>query len=100
MNAYQRWYWQQPDNKARAKQYKLQKRTRRKYWLGKYKVAKGCYICGYNVDAVALDFDHIYPSTKDFAIGTRPECSLQTYFKEIRKCRVVCANCHRIHTHG
>lgn len=76
------------------------RRLRRSYWINKFKVSKGCEHCGYNTHAVALDFDHIDPSTKRFTISHRLDRgTLKSIIAEIRKCRVLCANCHRIRTH-
>jgi hypothetical protein len=77
------------------------KRKRRVYWLAKYKVAKGCTICGYNEHPAALDFDHTDPTTKQCG-GVRAMLSgmysLKRVFEEIRKCTLMCANCHRAKT--
>lgn len=73
---------------------------RRKYWIDKYKTTKGCQHCGYNSIAVALDFDHINPSDKSFNVSHRIcNSTIKKLFQEIRKCQVLCANCHRIETH-
>ncbi len=69
--------------------------------LAVIKLKQGCVDCGYDMDAVALDFDHRDPSTKAFAIsrmyGQRSdECMLS----EVAKCDVRCANCHRIRTYN
>ena len=69
---------------------------RRRYWLNYLKVKCGCFICGYNTNARALQFDHV-------GIKSRNVSHLVTYkiinlFKEIRKCRILCANCHMINT--
>jgi len=73
------------------------------------KTTAGCEACGYNAHACALQFDHIDPSTKyrtrngnlvhpaDMVKGAR--YSLTTILAEIAKCRVLCANCHAVHTH-
>lgn len=75
------------------------KYLRRRYWLNRYKETKGCSRCGYKEHGVAIDFDHKDPSTKKFNISHRlPNSYLPTLFKEIRKCRLLCANCHRIKT--
>lgn len=72
---------------------------RRRYWLNRYKVSKGCYDCGYNAHGVALDFDHLNPADKRFNISHRLcNSALPLLFKEIRKCVIRCANCHRIKT--
>lgn len=74
------------------------------------KVEQGCSYCGYNAHPAALQFDHIDPSTKyrtrtgkivhpaDMIKGGR--YSLPTILAEIAKCRVLCANCHAVHTHS
>ena len=73
---------------------------RRTYWLNKYKTTKGCEECGYNEHGVAIDFDHIDPSQKKFNISHRlAAATLMSLFDEIRKCRLLCANCHRIKTY-
>ena len=61
--------------------------------LIEYKGGK-CQICGYNRCQEALDFHHINQSEKDYTIsgGTK---SFETLKKEVDKCILVCANCHR-----
>lgn len=70
----------------------------RKY-LDDYKLDKGCEICGYKNHPAALQFDHLKPSIKNFNIGGRTCSTIETLQSEIDKCRVLCANCHSIHTH-
>jgi transposase-like protein len=54
-----------------------------------------CAICGYSRHPSALHFHHIDPSTKEFALSqegiTR---SLQRARAEVKKCVLLCANCH------
>jgi len=76
----------------------LHKRIRRRHWLDKYKLHKGCEICGYKESAVALHFDHKYPNKKKRAIAHMMTYSLSNLVAEIRKCRILCANCHYIET--
>jgi hypothetical protein len=64
--------------------------------LNEIKVTRGCADCGYNADAVALDFDHAR-GEKEFAISMSKR-SVKTILDEVAKCDVVCANCHRIRT--
>lgn len=76
-----------------------EKYLKRRRWINKYKEAKGCSECGYNRHGVAIDFDHIDPLNKKFNISKRLAAApLTTLFREIRKCRLLCANCHRIKT--
>lgn len=58
-----------------------------------YKGGK-CIKCGYNKYAGALDFHHLDPSKKDFAISRRKNCSLETIKSELDKCILLCRNCH------
>lgn len=72
---------------------------RRKRWIDKIKTAGGCSSCGYKEHPAALDFDHRNPDEKEFLIPHRlGRSSLKRLFKEIRKCRILCANCHRVHS--
>jgi len=55
-----------------------------------------CQICGYSKYQGALDFHHIDPTTKSFSIGSRGHSrSWEQVLKELDKCILVCANCHR-----
>lgn len=56
-----------------------------------------CQICGYNKNIAALEFHHIEPSTKKFQLDVRhlSNTNMQTLQEEIKKCILVCANCHR-----
>ncbi len=74
------------------------KRARRRGWLNKYKKAKGCEWCGYNQHAEALHFDHVDQSEKHREVSAMYGMKLKTIFLEIRKCRVMCANCHAHHS--
>lgn len=64
-----------------------------------YKESRGCMDCGES-NPLVLDFDHRDPAKKSFTIGSvaRKGWSLEVLYKEIDKCDVVCANCHRIRT--
>jgi len=73
----------------------------RRKLLDEIKLKTGCIKCGYKEHPVALDFDHINPETKEFTIGTSyTSVSLKRLHKEIKKCQILCANCHRIETHN
>jgi len=60
-----------------------------------YKGGK-CQICGYNRYQGALELHHINPKQKEFSISKKGPFSLmERVKKEIDKCTLVCANCHR-----
>lgn len=63
------------------------------------KKSSRCEECG-NDDFRVLDFDHIDRETKSFNVGDgmRRGYSLDKIKNEMAKCRVLCANCHRIKT--
>jgi len=55
-----------------------------------------CMICGYDKNPGVLDFHHVDPSTKSFGISSGGfSRSWKSIEDEIRKCILVCANCHR-----
>ena len=55
-----------------------------------------CEVCGYNKCNASLDFHHLDPSKKDFAISTIKAGELTEKLKmELDKCILICSNCHR-----
>mgnify|MGYP001559615702 FL=1 len=54
-----------------------------------------CIICGYKKYSGALDFHHINPKTKSFALSVKGLCySWATVMDEAKKCVLLCKNCH------
>ena len=75
--------------------YVKEHRKRVKEELIAYKGGK-CEICGYNKCIAALDFHHINPKEKDFAISdSNIYKNIKAFKQEVDKCMLVCANCHR-----
>jgi hypothetical protein len=72
-------------------------RKRTKIRLVEYKGGK-CECCGYNKCIEALQFHHLDPSKKDFAISGVSR-SFDSMKNEVDKCKMLCANCH-IETHA
>ena len=71
------------------------KRTKRiKRWLFEYKEEHRCEKCGF-LDPRALVFHHKNSDEKEFNIG-RGIVSKLKLEKELKKCIVLCANCHSI----
>lgn len=67
-------------------------------FLWKYLTEHPCEHCG-NSDPRVLEFDHIDQNTKTADISYLVYRSpLERIQEEIAKCRVLCANCHRIRT--
>ena len=67
----------------------------------KLKIAK-CSICDIAVTEETtrcFDFDHIDMNTKTDTISNLcSKCSIKKIKEEIDKCRLLCCNCHRLHT--
>jgi hypothetical protein len=55
----------------------------------------GCEICGYSRCPSALTFHHLDPATKSFTIAGGHTRSRESLLAEIKKCVLLCSNCHR-----
>jgi hypothetical protein len=65
-------------------------------WINQRKGEKGCIRCGIK-DPRVLDFHHKDEKDKLFSVGGfRRAVGFDQIQKEVEKCDVVCANCHRI----
>ena len=72
------------------------KARKKKEWV-EYKATLACAKCGNNHPAV-LDFHHPDPSKKEGnVVRLMSSGYYKRAYKEIEKCIVLCANCHRIH---
>lgn len=55
-----------------------------------------CCLCGYNRVIAGLEFHHINPEQKSYGISAGGIChNLEDDLTEVRKCVLVCSNCHR-----
>ena len=84
------------DCKDCHKQYVNQCYEEKKLFLQNYKSSVGCAKCG-EKRGYCLDFHHIDPSMKDVDIArmTSNKSNINDIMKEVKKCIVLCANCHR-----
>ena len=78
--------------------YGVQRAKRNKAFLKRVKLKHGCQMCGYKEHSAALHFDHIEPSKKHKGLAELMGTSLRMIKAEMRKCRILCANCHAVHT--
>lgn len=69
------------------------KNQKRKIKSVEYKGGK-CEMCGYDKNISALEFHHKNPEEKDFTISSF-NGSWEDIQRELDKCVMVCANCHR-----
>lgn len=76
-------------------------RRRLQQQLYDYKTKIGCSKCGYNNFGGALDFHHLDPATKERPIKARDwknHEKRKLISDELKKCILLCSNCHREET--
>jgi len=61
-----------------------------------------CKDCGKKYRPHVMDFDHVNPEEKSFTIGRAVAIGIhkEIVIEEIKKCEVVCSNCHRERTYN
>lgn len=94
------WY---PKNKEKHIGYVQRNKQLVRDFIEDYKRIRSCADCGFSGKnfPFVLDFDHLNEgTTKKFNIGSwaRSVLSIEAIEREIKKCELVCANCHRIRT--
>ena len=78
---------------------KREARDRNKEYVRSVKEKHSCADCGIKYHYSQMDFDHIDGKKKhNLARYANSAVSLKTIKEEIKKCEVVCANCHRYRT--
>jgi hypothetical protein len=91
--------------KARAARAAYQ-REHREYARARYELFQAfmetlkevpCMDCGGSFPTACMEFDHV-SGEKKFQIGNGYSHSALAVLREIEKCELVCANCHRIRT--
>jgi hypothetical protein len=89
----QRWYYRNRKRKNRSKVYQRNELRAR---AARYKVQAGCCVCGES-EPGCLDFHHRDGDEKERSISKMISyySSWNRIEAEIRKCDVLCANCHR-----
>jgi len=70
------------------------KRKARKYLGG------SCVYCGFDKYQTALDFHHVDPSLKDPKFSQMSTWGWERIFQEIKKCILLCSNCHKAYHSG
>lgn len=68
-------------------------------YIEEVKKKSKCKDCG-NSDYRVLDFDHLpeFKKVNDISTLAHHGCSISKIEEEIKKCDVICSNCHRIRT--
>jgi hypothetical protein len=84
-----------------ALEYQTNHRRKVKQFMDDFKASVGCKNCP-EKDPVCLDFHHRDRDVKEFTIGSMAitnKYSIARVKREIAKCDVLCANCHRKEEH-
>jgi len=76
----------------------------RRLWLTQYKETLKCYKCGFTFKGrpECCDFHHTpKPASRPHALYVATSTSDKALEEELKKCKPVCANCHRtVHKKG
>ena len=83
-----------PEQKAAFNSYCIERWRKRKLFAVEYKGGK-CSKCGYDKCIGALEFHHLDPSEKEAHWTKMRLWSESRLLKELDKCILLCANCHR-----
>ena len=88
-------------NKEKYIERNKQHRENIKNKIIKYKEETPCMDCNQKYPSYVMDFDHRDPNSKiDNVASLIHVGATNKIFEEIKKCDLVCANCHRIRTHS
>ncbi len=93
LRAYRQIKRQHGEHEINPRRYEIRKQ------LDEIKLARGCSHCGYNKHPAALDFHHLSEHEKIASVSSLfATLNLQKILAEVKKCEILCANCHRIET--
>lgn len=90
---------EKPDVKQRLAEARRERYNKHKAVINHIQMMYGCMNPGCcwagDFSPCDLDYHHYNPLEKDAVVGQMASCSLATIAKEINKCVVLCAICHR-----
>lgn len=97
--AYQhKWYLANREKQYARNTPQIKKNRERNRKLALEYLSSGCCDCG-EKDIIVLEFDHVRGEKVEvLSILISAPCGIQKLTEELKKCDVVCANCHRRRT--
>ena len=101
LTGWKRFHWWIRSDEARKRLAENQKKSKSKSQqiIADFKSEiGGCCKCGYNSCNAALEFHHVDADQKHKTVGSIT--SKERLIKEIKKCVLLCSNCHREHHAG
>ena len=84
-------------DRSLEKQHLTPGQQRNLFWVRDLLLASSCVDCGLD-DFLVLEFDHVAEKTANVTELARDGASLRRLQREIERCEIVCANCHRKRT--
>jgi hypothetical protein len=84
-------------NRTKVNDYVAKNAQRKRQWFKEFKSTLQCKVCG-ETRFQCLDFHHRDPKEKEIGICKmiQRKFSIEKILKEMEKCDVLCANCHRM----
>lgn len=93
-NAMRREWYQKSNHRQQSIDKNRARRADNRAWYNALKLTMACMKCGENHPA-ALDLHHRDPALKDRGVSDLMGWSRQRILKELAKCDILCASCHR-----
>lgn len=93
-------YWCNTTEKDNVSRRGRDKRSKLRRYVQQIKQENPCTDCGENYPYYVMDFDHLGDKSFDISRLHGKVSTIEGLQKEIDKCELVCANCHRFRTHA
>lgn len=94
-NSRKNWHARTEDKKAKHRQKQVEfKKARKREFVKLF--GDRCFDCKQSFHDVCYDFHHLDMSTKEYNPSTATFMSMEVALKELEKCILLCANCHRM----
>lgn len=85
-----------PEYKVKHYESKQKRASTNRLNLKQLKESSSCLACGNYYPSVCMDYHHLNPDQKERRVSSMLEShSWKSIEKEIEKCILLCANCHR-----
>jgi len=90
------YYYLNEERQENIRRRQKERRHSKKAFLEAEKKQRGCYFCGLD-ESCCLDWHHVEPENKEKNLSrmAASDYSKESMRKEMEKCIVICANCHR-----
>lgn len=96
---HKQWYERHKDQyKSSVRERNKNYKHRNREFVRRVKQLFACADCNMRFHYSQMDFDHIDGKEENISRMMNQSYSLEKIKKEIRKCELVCSNCHRLRT--